>query len=88
MKGIVRRGNATAKSARQSARQCRRRGKSRPRSGERSKRKRHREERQAVQATGEEQARKVLQEKARKEREANEQLDELFRRATRLQPEP
>ena len=56
--------------------------------GERSKRKRHREERQAVQAAGEEQARKALQEKARKEREANEQLDELFRRARMPQPEP
>ena len=60
--------------------------------GDRSKRKRHREERQAelqaVQAAGEEQARKALQEKARKEREANEQLDELFRRARMLQPEP
>ena len=65
--------------------------------GDRSKRKRHREERQAelqaVQAAGEEQARKALQEKARKEREANEQWDEICRRATslratRLQPEP
>jgi hypothetical protein len=74
---IFRRGNATAKSARQSARQCRRRGKSRPRSGERSKTKRHREERQAVQATGEEQARKALQEKARKEREANGGLNTI-----------
>ena len=41
-----------------------------------------------MQAAGEEQARKALQEKARKESEANEQLDELFRRATRLQPKP
>ena len=66
--------------------------------GERSKRKRHREEHQAVehqavQAAGEEQARKALQEKARKEREANEQWDEICRRATslratRLQPGP
>ena len=61
--------------------------------GERSKRKRHREEHQAVehqavQAAGEEQARKALQEKARKEREANEQLDELFRRARMPQPKP
>ena len=56
--------------------------------GDRSKRKRHREERQAVQAAGEEQARKALQEKAPKEREANEQLDEFFRMARRLQPEP
>ena len=65
--------------------------------GDRSKRKRHREERQAelqaVQAAGEEQARKALQEKARKEREANEQWDEICRRATslratRLQPGP
>ena len=47
-----------------------------------SKRKRHREEHRAVehravQAAGEEQA-QALQEEARKEREANEQLDELF----------
>ena len=35
-------------------------------------------EHQAVQAAEKEQARKVLQEKARKEREANEQLDELL----------
>ena len=61
--------------------------------GNRSKKKRRREERQEVQAAGEEQARKALQEKARKEREANEQWDEICRRATslratRLQPEP
>ena len=61
--------------------------------GNRSKKKRRREERQEVQAAGEEQARKALQEKARKEREANEQWDEICRRATslratRLQPGP
>ena len=40
-------------------------------------------------AAGEEQARKALQEEARKEREANEQFDELFRKAaTMLQPGP
>ena len=61
--------------------------------GNRSKKKPRREERQEVQAAGEEQARKALQEKARKEREANEQWDEICRRATslratRLQPGP